>query len=633
MDNAFLTDYVAELLHAAPTMAVVALCSFTATIFWLAFVRRWASDRTWLGRAISYTFLTLALAGGLWMAHQQASLVDDSFISFRYARNFVDGHGLVFNVGERVEGYTNFLWVVLVAALMRITRLDAPVIGLWLCPLFLVSNLTVVHFVGRRLCGANSWKPYIPLAALVLASHWAFTSFGTTGMETMAASTFVLAGAGALLLRSRRLSAFLPALFFILAALTRPDHGLFYACGGLALLAVVIQRAIAARNAHGTPTTTTRLDLKEAAILLALYAAPFVVYALYMGWKVDYYGSLLPNTYYAKSADQAYYSQGLTYAATFYLGSHFFIQTILFGVWVLWRSRRPGLLGFKVFTGASVVLYNLYVIKVGGDFMYGRFYLSLLPLCLLGAEALFYNAAVGPALPISRRRTAAAAALAGLLATSAVGLHLIGPNKIRWGIADEGSVYRLEQLSPPVVHHPNFRVGTLFGTALADRGITPFVATTGIGMLGYYSKLPVIDIRGLTDVTVARAELQQRGRPGHEKRASNEYMVQRGVRFLRWKVHRKHDRIVRLTMGRNMGKTWRILVYDRDLMQRMAREVPEIDFVDFEAHLDRYIARLESHDTDTIRADLDWFRSYYFDHNDDPQRLRAIEDELARRQD
>jgi arabinofuranosyltransferase len=43
------------------------------------------------------------------------SVYDDSFISFRYARNLVQGHGLVFNPGERVEGYTNFLWTALMA--------------------------------------------------------------------------------------------------------------------------------------------------------------------------------------------------------------------------------------------------------------------------------------------------------------------------------------------------------------------------------------------------------------------------------------------------------------------------------------------------------------------------------------
>lgn len=41
---------------------------------------------------------------------------DDSFISFRYARNLAEGHGLVFNAGERVEGYTNLAWTLMLAA-------------------------------------------------------------------------------------------------------------------------------------------------------------------------------------------------------------------------------------------------------------------------------------------------------------------------------------------------------------------------------------------------------------------------------------------------------------------------------------------------------------------------------------
>src|SRR5512135_1832902 len=39
--------------------------------------------------------------------------VDDAYISFRYAQNAILGHGLVFNPGERVEGFTNFLWTAL----------------------------------------------------------------------------------------------------------------------------------------------------------------------------------------------------------------------------------------------------------------------------------------------------------------------------------------------------------------------------------------------------------------------------------------------------------------------------------------------------------------------------------------
>ena len=59
------------------------------------------------------------LAFGLFRAAHLSWVCDDSFISFRYARNLVEGSGLVFNPGERVEGYTNFLWTVALAAAMK----------------------------------------------------------------------------------------------------------------------------------------------------------------------------------------------------------------------------------------------------------------------------------------------------------------------------------------------------------------------------------------------------------------------------------------------------------------------------------------------------------------------------------
>ena len=51
-----------------------------------------------------------------WLASAAWFLCDEAFISFRYARNLVEGHGLVFNPGERVEGYANFPWVLELAA-------------------------------------------------------------------------------------------------------------------------------------------------------------------------------------------------------------------------------------------------------------------------------------------------------------------------------------------------------------------------------------------------------------------------------------------------------------------------------------------------------------------------------------
>ena len=74
-----------------------------------------------LGRVLSVSLPLLLLAALLfgYNVHRYYFLSDDSFISFRYARHLAEGHGLVWNSGERIEGYTNFLWVLFMAGAMR----------------------------------------------------------------------------------------------------------------------------------------------------------------------------------------------------------------------------------------------------------------------------------------------------------------------------------------------------------------------------------------------------------------------------------------------------------------------------------------------------------------------------------
>src|SRR5579871_5352269 len=60
---------------------------------------------------------SIAILGyGLYRAIDLRWICDDAFITMRYVKNFVEGKGLVYNVGERVEGYTHFLWLMLLAA-------------------------------------------------------------------------------------------------------------------------------------------------------------------------------------------------------------------------------------------------------------------------------------------------------------------------------------------------------------------------------------------------------------------------------------------------------------------------------------------------------------------------------------
>ena len=73
-----------------------------------------------VGTAVSATLGGVTAALFAFNVAQHSFLLDDAFISFRYARNLADGYGLVWNIGERVEGYTNFLWVCLMAAGIRL---------------------------------------------------------------------------------------------------------------------------------------------------------------------------------------------------------------------------------------------------------------------------------------------------------------------------------------------------------------------------------------------------------------------------------------------------------------------------------------------------------------------------------
>src|SRR5690606_11984812 len=137
-----------------------------------------------------------------------------------------NGHGLMFNVGERVEGYTNVLWTLLLASAIWLTGFEGPILAMALCAVAYVANVFVVARVGARL--APPGKAYIPLAACCVALPPLIISYGTSGLETQAAGLLVNVGLLFWLTAEQRKALFLSGLCFVLAALTRPDHGIFF---------------------------------------------------------------------------------------------------------------------------------------------------------------------------------------------------------------------------------------------------------------------------------------------------------------------------------------------------------------------------------------------------------------------
>jgi len=452
----------------------------------------------------------------------------------------------------------------------------------------------------------------LPLAVPLLAIHPVFVAYGSTGMETGLCALLVLLGLLALLESDRPAVAAWAGTAFILATLCRMDHGIFYAVGSGVVL---VDQVLARRRGR---------SLAEVARVLAAWSAPFGLFVIYMLWKHSYYGAWLPNTYWAKSADVAWWSQGIFYSLSFWVGT-LALLPLLLSLGLLCRLADPRIRRLALFSLGTVALFTVYTSKVGGDFMFGRFFVSVLPLVLLSAEVV-----VGWV--ISSGRFVPAALITAALLVSATPVRLFdGGSEIR-GIVDENAFWPVGSLWPEVqVKAVHWKLGQFFRDEVVGRGLRPVIGTGGIGMVGYYSGLTLVDSRGLTDRVVARQELRERVRPGHEKRASRNYIRSRGVRLLRLKggqggFHPKRFRkLTRFQMkGAGISDRWQIATYDPELMRALA-EVPGVQFEDFDSWLERYVKSLDGRSAKSVRQDLSFFKHYWFDHNEDASRLAIIE--------
>jgi hypothetical protein len=153
------------------------------------FVLLWRQlQRVRMARRTRHITLAGALGAGIAWALHLGWVADDAFISFRYARNWVDGLGLVFNAGERVEGYTNFLWIVLLSPFQALGLSLPPVAVALNLACFALTVLVTAAFADElrsRVAGGDRSAAQLPIAAGLLALNYTFASFGTSGLETM----------------------------------------------------------------------------------------------------------------------------------------------------------------------------------------------------------------------------------------------------------------------------------------------------------------------------------------------------------------------------------------------------------------------------------------------------------------
>ena len=280
-------------------------------------------------------------------------LCDDAFISFRYARNLLEGHGLVYNPGEYVEGYSNFLWVLELAALWGVFGLRPEHTAPWLSVACTVGTLAAMLWWIARLPGLSQ-RGLVAWMALGLvcssATFGAWTSAG--GLETRQFTMFlVLAVVGLTLYPEHRRALLGVSLSLAAAALTRPEGSLFAACcfGWYAG-----QR----RGATGTWPRDWRSVVWLVVPFVALVGAHYL-------FRYAYYGEWLPNTYYAKYV-RPWYGMGIRYllAAAVETGLYLLVPLAGLALGKDWRARGSLTYALPVL---CIGVHMAYLARIGGD--------------------------------------------------------------------------------------------------------------------------------------------------------------------------------------------------------------------------------------------------------------------------
>ena len=107
-------------------------------------------------------------------------LVDDAFISFRYAKNFFEGKGLTYNFGERVEGHNNFLWVIILS-ISYLFQLKLEIVAQTLGMFFSIAILILIYMQTIRNLGAKNFWCLVPI--ILLAANGVFALWATGGLR------------------------------------------------------------------------------------------------------------------------------------------------------------------------------------------------------------------------------------------------------------------------------------------------------------------------------------------------------------------------------------------------------------------------------------------------------------------
>lgn len=411
---------------------------------------------------------------------------DDAFTSLRYVKNFVNGNGLVFNINEKVEGYTNFLWVMLLSFIAFISDLLKININLETTTtylstafgfIFLVSVFLLAKKILTSIKSQNIIINSIPfVVVLMILNTTPFIYWSVSGMETSLFATLTI----------------LSILFFIdiennyikfaivasLNSLLRPEGLLYFII--LLFLKIILD--------YLTEPKIKLNDLINKSFDKNIKIATFIfviIQIIYLLFRLVYYGYPLPNTFYAKTEfSLSFLERGFNYFTKYFLSDLFYGIVLIPTLFrIITRNNDK----YEYYLFFFSIIYLILTILIGGDVLpIGRFYIPITPLFYICFFYSLYKL------------------IENYLLKYNISLYSI--------IVFLTSVYSFLNFNNKLIEMVNkrsYEIGLVSKMKVYADWINKYfpenngIALSTIGAFSFYNNSKVIDLVGLTDVYIA----------------------------------------------------------------------------------------------------------------------------------
>lgn len=444
-----------------------------------------------------YTPVPLLLIAAALLFGVSISAPDDTWVYFRYTQNFLEHGELVFNLGDRLEGFSSPLYQFALIPLSWLT--GAPLFSSLALSLLMLLGIPLVALWILRRSGALTVETAVITCGLLLFGAASMMWARGLWLDYHFAGLFVLLGYALYFLAGpTSKNKVLAGVMLGLAYLARPDTLLFCVGLGASELILLLRK---------------RTELRGGAIRLVLTAGPVVAFVVgYAIFRLAYYHDVAPNTAYLKLHLSLVEPELLMRALKYFwnwLSDPAFIATMALFVGLSWRwqprraistapSERMNYDDMRNATLVAIGIFVVYWLQIGGDRHPLRYFMMFFPVIVLQVSlrlhAIFSQA---PSSQLIAFR-ASAGALAALCATV---LFPKGPNDPPFwpeGIGAGYSMYAVLGLHLK----ETYPQGTVVGGY-------------AIGTYPYYSQLPFLDGLGLVDRHIARTKPRDLREEGH----------------------------------------------------------------------------------------------------------------------